>query len=77
MVEPEIGRGTGVVKRLEDYSGWPLRDRLELLAFGARLAGVPAALLDQFPERRCNLLEQRRPLTDTPLAEEPSLERTV
>jgi hypothetical protein len=45
VVEPEIGRGTGVVKRLEDYSGWPLRDRLELLAFDARLAVVPAALL--------------------------------
>jgi hypothetical protein len=29
----------------EDYSGWPLRDRLELLAFDARLAGVPAALI--------------------------------
>ena len=24
----------------EDYSGWPLRDRLELLAFDALLAGV-------------------------------------
>jgi hypothetical protein len=29
----------------EDYRGWPLRDRLELLAFDARLAGVPAALI--------------------------------
>jgi hypothetical protein len=25
----------------EDYRGWPLRQRLELLAFDARLAGVP------------------------------------
>jgi hypothetical protein len=29
----------------EDYSGWSLRDRLELFAFEARLAGVPQALL--------------------------------
>ena len=29
----------------EDYRGWPLRDRLELLAFDARLAGVPQELL--------------------------------
>jgi hypothetical protein len=29
----------------EDYSGCSLRDRLELLAFDARLAGVPRALL--------------------------------
>jgi hypothetical protein len=28
-----------------DYRGWPLRQRLELLAFDARLAGVPQALL--------------------------------
>ena len=30
----------------EAYSGWSLRDRLELLAFDARLAGVPPALLE-------------------------------
>ena len=30
----------------EDYSGWPLRKRLELLAFDARLAGVPHTLLE-------------------------------
>jgi hypothetical protein len=30
----------------EDYSAWPRRDRLELLAFDARLAGVPQALLE-------------------------------
>ena len=30
----------------QDYFGWPLRDRLELLAFDARLAGVPQALLE-------------------------------
>jgi hypothetical protein len=29
-----------------DYSGWPLRNRLELLAFDARLAGVPQELLE-------------------------------
>jgi hypothetical protein len=29
----------------EDYSGWSLRDRLELLAFEARLAGLPLALV--------------------------------
>jgi hypothetical protein len=28
----------------EDYRGWPLRQRLELLAFDARLAGVPPLL---------------------------------
>jgi hypothetical protein len=29
----------------EDYSTWPLRDRLELLVFDARLAGVPPTIL--------------------------------
>jgi hypothetical protein len=29
----------------EDYSGWSLRNRLEMLAFDARLAGVPLALV--------------------------------
>ena len=29
----------------EDYRGWALPQRLELLAFDARLAGVPQALL--------------------------------
>jgi hypothetical protein len=29
----------------EDYSGWSLRDRLELLAFEARLTGVPPTLI--------------------------------
>jgi hypothetical protein len=33
-------------REVEDYSGWPLRDRLGLLAFDARLAGVPQALLE-------------------------------
>ena len=33
-------------KQGEDYRGWPLRQRLELLAFDARLAGVPPALLE-------------------------------
>ena len=42
----EIRRGAGVVKRLEDYRGWPLRQRLEVLAFDARLAGVPQGLLE-------------------------------
>jgi hypothetical protein len=28
----------------EDYRGWPLRQRLELLAFDAWLAGAPQAL---------------------------------
>jgi len=28
-------------REVEDYSGWPLRQRLELLAFDARLVGVP------------------------------------
>jgi hypothetical protein len=29
----------------EAYCGWTLHDRLELLAFDARLADVPAALI--------------------------------
>jgi hypothetical protein len=33
-------------ERGEDYRGWPLRQRLELLAFDARLAGVPQVLLE-------------------------------
>jgi hypothetical protein len=33
-------------REVEDYRGWSLRDRLELLAFDARLAGVPSALLE-------------------------------
>jgi hypothetical protein len=33
-------------KQGEDYRGWPLRQRLELLAFDARLAGVPPQLLE-------------------------------
>lgn len=32
-------------REVQDYSGWPLRDRLELLAFDARLAGAPQVLL--------------------------------
>jgi hypothetical protein len=28
-----------------DYSGWPLRDRLELLAFEAELARIPRPLI--------------------------------
>jgi hypothetical protein len=34
----------------EDYSGWPLRQRLELLAFDARLPGVPQAPLEALRE---------------------------
>ncbi len=30
----------------EDYRGWPLAQRVELLAFDARLAEVPPALLE-------------------------------
>jgi len=40
------GPGETGEKPGKDYSGWPLRDRLELLAFDARLAGVPPALLE-------------------------------
>jgi hypothetical protein len=40
-----IRRLDGREDRGEDYRGWPLRQRLELLAFDARLAGVPQALL--------------------------------
>jgi hypothetical protein len=32
--------------RTEDFPGWTLRQKLELLAFDARLAGVPPALLE-------------------------------
>jgi hypothetical protein len=30
-------------REVKDYRGWPLRQRLELLAFEARLAEVPPA----------------------------------
>ena len=43
----------------EDYSGWGLLDRLELLAFDARLAGVPQALLE--PALFSRLLGALRP----------------
>jgi hypothetical protein len=46
----EIRRGTGVVKRLDDYRGWPLRQRLELLAFDAPLARVSPGLLEALSE---------------------------
>jgi hypothetical protein len=42
----------------EDYPGWTLRDRLELLAFDARLTGVPVLLealwkaIDRLPTNR-------------------------
>jgi hypothetical protein len=36
-------RGCSVAK---NYRGWPLRQRLELLAFDARLAGVPQELIE-------------------------------
>ena len=29
----------------EDYRGWPLRDKLELLAFEAELAHLPRGLI--------------------------------
>jgi hypothetical protein len=41
-----------------DYSGWSLRDRLELLAFDARLAGAPQVLIAALWEA-LNLLESR------------------
>jgi hypothetical protein len=44
-METMLTRGTEG-REVEDYSGWPLRDRLELLAFDARLGGVPATLLE-------------------------------
>jgi hypothetical protein len=45
----QVGRyaavqGSSSDRRGEDYRGWPLRQRLELLAFDGRLAGVPWAL---------------------------------
>jgi len=39
----------------EDYCGWPLRQRLELLAFDARLAAVPQELLEALWEAINNL----------------------
>jgi hypothetical protein len=33
-------------REVEDYRGWSLRSRLELLAFDARLTGTPPALLE-------------------------------
>jgi hypothetical protein len=45
-----VGHGSGGSRELEDpgedYRGWPLRQRLELLAFDAKLAVVPQALLE-------------------------------
>ena len=38
-------QGSSSDQRGEDYRGSPLRQRLELLAFDARLAGVPQVLL--------------------------------
>jgi hypothetical protein len=38
--------GSGELEDGEDYSAWLRRRRLELLAFDARLAGVPPALLE-------------------------------
>jgi hypothetical protein len=37
---------SNIERREEDYRSWPLRQRLELLAFDARLAGVPQELLE-------------------------------
>ena len=48
----------------EDYSGWPLRGRLELLAFDARLAGVPQALLEALWEA-IDQLSDRVPVAGT------------
>jgi hypothetical protein len=49
---PESGSGScpsalrcALDERGEDYRGWPLWPRLELLAFDAQLAEVPPALL--------------------------------
>lgn len=43
----------------EDYRGWPLRRRLELLAFDARLAGVSQALLESLWEAIDSLGKRR------------------
>jgi hypothetical protein len=40
-----LTRKTGAGE-VEDYIGWPLQDRLELLAFDARLTGPPPGLLE-------------------------------
>jgi hypothetical protein len=48
----------------EDYRGWPLRQRLELLAFDARLSGVPQALLEALWE-----VIDRLPYAEMPLTE--------
>jgi hypothetical protein len=54
-------------REVEDYSGWSLRERLELLAFDARLAGVPQALLEALweanrrDEGRVERPQQERP----------------
>jgi hypothetical protein len=45
----------------EDYRGWSLRDRLELLAFDARLAGVPPALLEALWEAIDRISGQSEP----------------
>ena len=48
----------------EDYRGWPLRQRPELLAFEARLAGVPPAMLAALWEANRDLLPYAEPLTE-------------
>ena len=45
----------------EDYRGWPLLQRLELLAFDARLAGVPQGLLEALWEAIDGLSGQSEP----------------
>jgi hypothetical protein len=49
----------------EDYRGWPIRQRLELLAFGARLGGVPQALLEALWEAIVLLPYAEMPLTES------------
>ena len=47
-----------------DYRGWPLRQRLELLAFDAQLAGVPPVLLEALWEAIDLLPYAEMPLTE-------------
>jgi hypothetical protein len=52
----------------QDYRGWTLRQRLELLAFDARLAGVPQALLEALWE----VIDGLQQLPATPLEQFPT-----
>ena len=50
-------QGSSSDQRGEDYRGWPLRQRLELLALDARPSGAPPTLLEAIWEAKMGLLQ--------------------